>query len=109
MGSYDRIDLTRVNEELFGEACMAVLLVFGPPPLTPSAWHVHNFNPTSARSGLEGLNRRNEWLGNVESFVHERYHVWPSRVGDFIIAFEIWYSFRKEDAEHERSGITESN
>lgn len=80
-----------VDDDVFEQACMAVLLAFGPKP--EKIW-----TGISTQDG-ERFKQNATWIADVEAFVVDRFNVPVGRTGDFITAFEIWCSLRKEDAE----------
>ena len=89
------------DEDIFERACMEVLLTCGPAPLKRSDFiGIEEYVRAGVATSVAML-ERNKWIRDVEAFVSNRYHVRPSRLEDFIIAFETWYHIRKEDAEHD--------
>ena len=85
---------------LFDEACLTTVVTCGPPPPVPDLFNNQPFVANLPRSYIEAKRVRHAWIDAVEALVRGRYGVPEGRVGDFIVAFETWWSLQQKDADN---------
>lgn len=76
-------------EDQFSSACMEALLVCGPP--------VEKDYTSVASANMANFQARNKWLTDMETLSRERFTLAEQNVGDFIVAFETWWTITQED------------
>lgn len=78
-------------EDKFSSACMEALLVCGPP--------VQKRHTGDIPTDSDNFRARHTWVESMERMCLDRFDLAHANVGDFIVAFETWWTITQEDAQ----------